>query len=176
MNVSEMRGDGFVIVPMVRDDFDALYLAASDPLIWAGHPATTRAQKEVFGPYFDFLLGAGGAVTVREEGTDRVIGCSRFYEPPEVPGGIGIGYSFITRDHWGGTSNRAIKGLMLERAFQERKEVWFHIDPGNLRSQKGTAKLGARHVDNRLIDLDGVTTQWMRWVLTEESWLECGVK
>ncbi|WP_281972118.1 GNAT family N-acetyltransferase [Ruegeria faecimaris] len=176
MDIREMQGRGFVVTPMLKSDFEDLHLAASDPLIWAGHPAKSRHQKEVFAPYFDFLLSAGGSVTVREEATGRVIGCSRYYEPPEVPGGIGIGYSFITRDHWGGASNRAIKSLMVNQVFGELDEVWFHIDPTNLRSQKGTAKLGARYVDTRQLVLGTGAGQWMRWVLTEKDWQKHGVK
>lgn len=175
MHIPELRGDGFVIVPMAEADFEPLYAAASDPLIWAGHPAKTRHERAVFGPYFEFLLGAGGAVTIRETG-GRVVGCSRFYEPPETPGGIAIGYSFLVRDHWGGASNKAVKTLMLNHAFQDRDEVWFHIDPSNIRSQKATAKLGAHHVDTRPRDLGNGDAMWMRWVLPKTEWEKIGVK
>ncbi|MES0861349.1 GNAT family N-acetyltransferase [Ruegeria sp. SCPT10] len=173
MHIPQLRGYGFVIDPMTEADFEPLYAAASDPVIWAGHPARTRHKRDVFGPYFEFLLEKEGAVTIRDIG-GRVVGCSKYYEPPEVPGGIAIGYSFLTVDHWGGASNRAVKALMLDFAFQDWDQVWFHIDPSNIRSQKATAKLGARHVDSQSLDLGNGPTMWMRLVLLKDVWNNMG--
>lgn len=170
MKAPVLQSDTLLIEPMSSHDLDALYAAASDPLIWAGHPAKTRYQRAEFQPYFDFLLHAGGTVVFREKPTDRVFGCSRYYIPPEVPDSIGIGYTFITRDHWGGAANRAIKSLMLDHAFETFDEVWFHIAPDNIRSQKATAKLGAKFVDVQSLDLGTGVTSWSRWVLKRSIW------
>ena len=39
--------------PLKPADFDALFAAASDPLIWEQHPENTRYKKDVFQTYFD---------------------------------------------------------------------------------------------------------------------------
>jgi hypothetical protein len=86
----------------LRDlDRSELTAAAADERTWAGHPAPDRHKPEVFGPYFDFLLRAGGALTVRKAG--KVIGCSRYYPVPDQSAGIGIGFTFLNSLHWGGT-------------------------------------------------------------------------
>jgi RimJ/RimL family protein N-acetyltransferase len=57
-----------------------------------------------------------------------------------------IGYTFLNRDYWGGKYNLEMKKLMLNHAFQFVNEVQFEIDARNVRSQKGTAKIGAVQV------------------------------
>jgi RimJ/RimL family protein N-acetyltransferase len=39
--------------PLRLDDFDALFAAASDPLIWEQHPESDRYERTVFQRYFD---------------------------------------------------------------------------------------------------------------------------
>ena len=45
--------------PLTRDDFDALYSAASDPLIWEQHPESDRYTRPVFQKYFDGAIELG---------------------------------------------------------------------------------------------------------------------
>jgi len=165
-----LRGDRIWLSPMVEADRELLYKAASDPEIWAGHPARQRYLRDVFDPYFDGLLAAGGTLVARETSTERVIGCSRFYVPTEAPGALGIGFTFLVRDHWGGQSNRDMKTLMLDHAFAKVDTVWFHIDPSNQRSQRATAKLGAVYVETASLFLNGRAGTWQRWRLKRQDW------
>ncbi len=162
-----LTGSGFSVLAMTQADRAALIAAAGDPLIWAGHPAVERYRPEVFEPYFDFLVSAGGAVTLRKEA--EVIGCSRFYPVPDQPSAIGIGFTFITCQHWGGNANRAIKALMTDYAFSKVPEVWFHIAPTNIRSQKATAKLGATFEYQARLDLGTGPTDWMCYRLRHSA-------
>lgn len=131
--------------------------AASDPLIWAGHPATERYLPEVFGPYFAQLLASRGTLAVRlgEDGTGPIIGCSRFYPAPDVDDSVSIGFTFLRRDQWGGSTNRAMKGLMLAHAFKSVDAVWLHIGTDNIRSKRATAKLGAVHQYDSALSISG---------------------
>ena len=54
--------------PRPRPNFDELYRAASDPLIWEQHPEPDRYKAAVFRKYFDAL---GGAHALRF--VDRVV-------------------------------------------------------------------------------------------------------
>jgi len=56
----------YSVLPMTQGDRATLIAAAGDPLIWAGHPAVERYRPEVFEPYFDVLVCAGGVVTLRK--------------------------------------------------------------------------------------------------------------
>lgn len=166
---TELAGGGFLIRPLASSDRAALAEAAADPLIWAGHPAKDRWKPAVFDRYFDFLLSAGGAVRI--EGADgTVAGCSRFYRAADHPERPCIGFTFLTRAHWGGAANRAVKRLMLEHIFAGGDEAGFHIDPTNIRSQKATAKLGARLEGEVRLDLGTGEAPWLSYRLTEADW------
>ena len=40
------------LLPLAEADFEGLYLAASSPETWAGHPKHDRWQRYVFESYF----------------------------------------------------------------------------------------------------------------------------
>ncbi len=136
-------GPDFRIRPLVAADRDNLYIAARDPLIWEQHPARNRHQRNVFDGYFSALVAAGGALAFEERPGGRIVGCSRHYEAPNAPGEWSVGFTFIERRLWGGAANMALKTLMLDHLFITQPRVWFHIGKDNIRSQKGTGKLGA---------------------------------
>ena len=162
--------DRLHLCPLERQDFDGLMAAASDPATWAGHPARDRWKPEVFRPYFDFLLGAGGTMAIRDTGHDGIIGCSRYYTAPDMPDSISIGFTFINPRFWGGAVNLELKRLMLGHAFGSFGEIWFHIDPTNMRSRRATAKLGAVHVYDATLDLGGGPARWMCFRLEQDAW------
>ena len=171
MNLApHLVGPTLELRPLAPGDRDALHAAASDPETWAGHPAKERWKREAFDPYFDFLLTAGGTLAIVERGTGRVIGCSRYYVPPDHPDGIAIGFTFLDRGFWGGRTNLELKRLMLGHAFADVPEVWFHIDPTNLRSQIATARLGAVHAETKDLDISGTPAAWMCFRLDRSAW------
>ncbi|AMY69966.1 GNAT family N-acetyltransferase [Frigidibacter mobilis] len=160
----------FRLHPFTGADRDALAEVASDPTIWAGHPATNRWRPENLGPYLDMLQAAGGMMVFTERASGRVIGGSRFYVTADAPEDVAIGFTFLAADHWGGETNLAIKRLMLGHAFAQRGTVWFHIGPTNIRSQKATAKLGAVDQGARVLDFSGTPTEWLCFRLTRADW------
>lgn len=165
-----LEGGGIIVRPLTGEDREGLYEAASDPLVWAGHPATDRHERAVFDPYFTFLLGTGASLAVAEA-SDRVIGTSTYYvEPGAVPARLSIGFTFLARDHWGGATNRTLKALMLGHLFEHADAAWFHIGPANIRSQRATGKLGARRFGREALDLGGGTQEWEQYVLARPDW------
>lgn len=156
--------------PLVASDLEDLYLAASAPEIWLGHPSKDRYLREVFEPYARTLLESGGTLVAIDPSENRIIGCSRFYVPPDRPQSIAIGFTFLHHSHWGGSTNFQLKRLMLDHAFERFYEVWFHISPVNIRSQNATKKLGAEYVGDAVLDLSGQPTQWMCFRLSKEVW------
>ena len=156
------------IEPLNERHRASLAAAASDPLIWAGHPDTDRGEPSVFDGYFDFLKMAGGAVAIRSQG--KIIGCSRYYTAPDRPEDIAIGFTFLTRDHWGGETNFAVKSLMLDHVFACFDTVWFHIDPVNTRSQVATQRLGAVFAYDAELALGPKPFLWKCYRLTSIAW------
>ena len=125
-------------------DFESLYEAASDPLIWEQHPNPDRYKRDVFTTYFEGAIQSRRAYLVNETKTGRVIGCTRYYDFQPEKASVCIGYTFVVRACWGKPYNRSMKTLMLDAAFERVNEVCFHIGAENIRSQKAIAKLGAR--------------------------------
>ena len=166
----ELTGETLVLRPLKADDFEGLYAAGSDPAVWAGHPARERYKEDVFRTYFDAQLVSGAALVFIDRNTGKPVGCSRYYVAPDQPQAISIGFTFLNNAYWGGTTNFEIKRLMLDHAFEGVADVWFHIDPANIRSQKATAKLGAVHAYDAVLDLSGSPVNWMCFRLTRDAW------
>jgi len=136
-----LSGPTLRIRPIRPDEFEALYAVASDPLLWAQHPAKNRSERAVFEGWFKSALEQH-ALVVQELSSERVIGSSRYYHWDAAAREVAIGFTFITRDQWGGSANAELKGLMLAHAFKWADVVWFHVDPDNTRSQKAMEKIG----------------------------------
>lgn len=129
--------------PLTPGDLETLYHVASDPLIWEQHPNKNRYQRKDFEIYFDGAMESGGAFLVFDTETGELIGSSRYTDYDSTTNSIEIGYTFLKRDHWGTSYNRALKTVMLDHAFKFVDTVIFHIGSNNIRSQKAIEKLGA---------------------------------
>jgi RimJ/RimL family protein N-acetyltransferase len=121
------------IRPLKEDDFEALYKVASDPLIWEQHPNKDRYKRDVFQTFFKGAMESKGAFLVFDNKTGEAIGSSRFYGFDKEAKSVVIGYTFLAKDHWGTTYNRALKTLMLNHAFRFADKVIFHIGAYNIR-------------------------------------------
>ena len=136
--------------PLQAQDYAGLYAAASDPAIWAQHPARDRYKESVFKAFFDEQLASGGALVAIDTHTGEVIGTSRFhgYDPDRSE--VEIGWTFLVRSRWGGAYNGEMKRLMLGHAFRFVDSVVFLVDPGNRRSQRAVEKIGGVRSGHRL--------------------------
>ncbi|MEO7984323.1 MAG: GNAT family N-acetyltransferase [Bacteroidota bacterium] len=129
--------------PLAESDFDGLYAAAADPLIWEQHPNKNRYQREVFENYFRGAMESGGALLVKDAQMGQIIGSSRFSDHDVEKGLVAIGYTFFIRSHWGKNYNYALKKMMLDHAFGLVDTVVFYIGAVNKRSQISIERLGA---------------------------------
>jgi RimJ/RimL family protein N-acetyltransferase len=145
-----LRGQLLWLRPLRAEDWDELYAAASDPLLWEQHPASDRYREDVFRDFFREAMESGGAFVVLDARNDRVIGSSRYlgYDPARSE--IEIGYTFLARPYWGGVYNLEMKDLMLRHAFRFVRHIVFLVGPENWRSQKAMEKIGGRRVGTRV--------------------------
>jgi len=130
--------------PLAPWDFDALFQAASDPLIWRQHPENDRYKREVFQKFFDGALESKSAFAVVDRKSGRIIGSSRYCNLNSAQSEVEIGWTFLERAYWGGAYNGELKRLMLEHAFRFVHRVVFVVGEHNLRSQKALQKIGAK--------------------------------
>lgn len=166
-----LKGPTLLLTPLRDTDFDALYAAASDPLIWKQHPSPDRYQLPVFEQFFKGAMASGGALLVIDRATEQVIGSSRYYDLDEKNKEVAIGFTFLSRTHWGGKTNGEMKQLMLDHAFRSLDTVWFHVGPDNLRSQKALQKIGAEFSHRGTKELAGQVVDYVFYKLTREQFL-----
>jgi RimJ/RimL family protein N-acetyltransferase len=137
-----LAGPRLELRPLRFEDFEALYAAASDPLIWEVHPEPDRHRREVFQRFFDGAMKSGGAFAILDRSTGGMIGSSRFYDLDVDKSEVLIGFTFLTRKYWGGSFNKELKTLMLDHAFRFVKTVVFHVGENNVRSRRAMEKIG----------------------------------
>jgi RimJ/RimL family protein N-acetyltransferase len=137
-------GEHTLIRPIAASDWNELFAAASDPLIWAGHPAKDRYKEEVFRGYFEGALTSGSAFVFLDRMSSRIIGSSRYHGYDPGLSEMEIGWTFLVRESWGGRVNAEIKALMIGHAFRFVETVIFWIGVSNIRSQTAIERIGAR--------------------------------
>ena len=97
-----LHGSLLELRPLREDDWDALYAVASDPLIWAQHPAKDRYQEDVFREFFRVALGTRAALVAIERQTGQIIGSSRYHGHDAAELKIEIVWTLLARATWGG--------------------------------------------------------------------------
>ena len=155
-----LRGEHVQLRPIRADDLDALHAAAADPLVWEQHSERNRHERPVFERFFAGALECGGGL-VALDAAGQVIGSSRYYDWDPSDRSVVIGYTFLARAHWGTGANREMKRLMLDHAFRWAKTVWFHVSPGNARSQRALERIGARLDRQQDVSVGGVMSPRM---------------
>jgi RimJ/RimL family protein N-acetyltransferase len=141
---SHLQNDLITLSPVEALHREPLYLVSSDPYIWVQHPQQDRWQRQVFDPFFDQAMECGSAYVIIDNTTNQIIGTTRYYDIKVES--VAVGFTFISKAYWGGRYNLGSKSLLLDHAFRFVDKVFFHIGPHNVRSIKGTAKLGAEFV------------------------------
>jgi RimJ/RimL family protein N-acetyltransferase len=152
-------GERTELRPLRAEDWEALFAAASDPLIWEQHPARDRYKEEVFREYFRGALESGGAFAVLDRASRGIIGSTRYCNYDAAQSEIEIGWTFLIRSHWGGKYNGEMKRLMLDHAFRFVRNVVFQVGPENMRSRRAVEKIGGVLVGHRDTDLNGTTVR-----------------
>lgn len=142
-----LTGPTIASSPAVEADWVELFAVAADPLVWELHPSPDRWREDVFRQFFSEGLASGGMLTARDTASGAVIGSSRFSTEFAEDGEVEIGWTFLARAHWGGSTNREMKHLMLTHAFDEFGTVIFYVGENNGRSRRAVEKIGSRLID-----------------------------
>jgi RimJ/RimL family protein N-acetyltransferase len=137
-----LTGPCVIVRPIAAGDWTELFAAGSDPEICKVHPRSDRYTEPAFKEYFDSAIASKMAFVFVDRPTGRLIGSSRYYGYDSERSEIEIGWTFIVRSHWGGTTNREVKRLMLDHAFTFVDTVIFWVGEKNWRSQGAMEKIG----------------------------------
>lgn len=163
-----LEGPSLLVRPIKKDDFEGLYQVAADPVLWSLHSEPNRYERQVFQKFFDKMVSPPQALVVIDKTTSQVIGSSRYYDYLPQEQSVVIGYTFLAKKYWGGTTNSELKKLMIDYAFRYVEGIVFHTSEGNFRSQNAIAKLGAVRSAG-LIEVPGVGTR-VEYRLTKKLW------
>ncbi len=162
-----LTGNLIKLRPLTREDFEPLFAAAGDPLIWEQHPENDRYTRKVFQNYFDGAMESKGAFAIIDRKSGRIIGSSRYCNLDEAKSEVEIGWTFLERTFWGGTYNGELKSLMLDHAFRFVDRVLFVVGENNIRSQKALEKIGAKFLKKAQLPApDGTMTANLVFVIT----------
>jgi RimJ/RimL family protein N-acetyltransferase len=142
-----LQGKLITVRPLNPSDYDELFAAASDPLIWEQHPFP-RNEREEFDEFFNGAIESKSGFIILDNATQKIIGATRFYNLESDH--VFLGYTFLARAYWGGTFNHELKKLLLDHAFKFVDKVCFDIGETNLRSRRAIEKIGARFVKHQL--------------------------
>ena len=154
-----LSGELVELRPLRREDWQDLFAVASDPMIWAQHPARDRYKEDVFRDFFQGALESGGAFVVLDKATQAIIGSTRYYAWDAQKSEIEVGWTFLARSYWGGKSNGEMKRLMLAHAFQFVESVLLLVGPQNIRSRRAIEKIGGIMDGRRDADLHGTRVE-----------------
>jgi len=139
-----LEGELVRLRPTRAGDWDGMFAAASDPLVWEVHPASDRYKEPVFRRFFDEGLASGGCLTILDRESGMIIGSSRYHGHDPAAGEIEIGWTFLARPYWGGRYNREVKRLMLGHIYGWIDTVVFLVGDTNIRSRRAMEKIGGR--------------------------------
>lgn len=143
-----LEDDLIILRPLLESDFEALYEVAKDPLIWEQHPCSNRWEKDIYTDFFEDSIASKGALIIIDKSNSEVIGSTRFKTINASKKAIEIGWSFLSREKWGGTYNKSMKKLMIDYALNHVDHIIFYIGEDNMRSQKAVQKLGGELITN----------------------------
>jgi RimJ/RimL family protein N-acetyltransferase len=166
-----LENDQIILSPLLFEDFEDLYIVASDPKIWEQHPNKDRWKRDIFMVFFEGAIKSGGAFKIIDKSTHQVIGSTRFYDYDEGKKSILIGYTFYGTDSWGKGINLMVKVMMLDYIFQYVNHVYFHIGAYNIRSQMAILKLGATKVGEEEVTYFGESPKLNYvYMITKDEW------
>src|SRR5262249_58061999 len=118
-------GELLELRPLSADDWEGLFAAAADPMIWELHPAHDRYKEEVFREYFQEALASGGALVALDRKTQKIIGSSRYFLYGAETSELEIGWKFFARAYWGGNFYGGVERLQLGYSFKFVVDVIF---------------------------------------------------
>lgn len=137
-----LTGAFIAMRPFSDGDFEALYSVASDPLIWEVHPIPERHQRAIFRANMDEALSDKGGLVAIARATGTIVGFSRYSQLYVGEAEMEIGWTFLSRQLWGGQHNRDMKRIMLTHALASFPRVIFRVGRDNVRSRRAMEKIG----------------------------------
>jgi len=143
-----LKGETVDLIPLEKEHFDALFIAASDKELWKYIP-TDCSVRETFNTSYNAALqerekGINYPFVVYHKKTGKFIGSTRLFDILPNDKKLEIGWTWIAKEYWGTDVNFECKLLLLTFCFEvlKARRVQIKTDENNARSRKAIEKIG----------------------------------
>jgi RimJ/RimL family protein N-acetyltransferase len=180
-----LTGETVELVPLEKEHFEELYLAASDKKLWELIP-TDCSNRQTFDNAYNFALterekGNQYPFVIFHKNTKEIIGSTRFFEIYPLDKKLEIGWTWVITKYWGTEINFECKLLLLSFCFDTLKtrRVQIKTDSTNLRSRKAIEKIGGQFegiLRKDKIKENGVSRNAAYYSILDDEWEEAKQK
>lgn len=180
-----LEGTAIELVPLEKEHFEELYIAAADKELWELLPADC-SDRTVFHNTYEFALneretGNQYPFVIRHKETQKLIGSTRFFEIYPADKKLEIGWTWITKEFWGTSINPECKLLLLTFCFEILKtnRVQLRTKDNNFRSRKAIEKIGGVFegiLRKDKVSSDGTTRNAAYYSIIDDEWNDAKLK
>jgi RimJ/RimL family protein N-acetyltransferase len=177
----KLAGHGVRLEPLSLDHAEALTRAARDGELW-NLRVTSVPQPDQTVRYIQTALDGYAAghmlpFVVIHEGTQEIIGSTRYHDIIASVARLEIGYTWYAKSHQRSHVNTACKLLLLEHAFETlgAAVVGWRTDNFNLASQRAIERLGAKRdgvLRHHALRRDGTVRDTVMYSVIAGDWAE----
>jgi len=143
-----LKGDVVDLIPLEKEHFEELSLAASDKRIFEYFPSDVSV-KEIFLKVYNTAIedrdkGTCYPFIIYQKKTGKVIGSTRLMDIVHRDEKLEIGFTWLVKEYWATGINLECKLLLLTFAFTilKARRVQIKTDENNIRSRKAIEKIG----------------------------------
>ena len=174
-----LTGETVELLPLEKEHFEELFLAASDKKLWELIPADC-SNRQTFDKAYNFALterekGNQYPFVIFHKATKEIIGSTRFFEIYQLDKKLEIGWTWIITRYWGTEINFECKLLLLSFCFDTllTRRVQIKTDSTNFRSRKAIEKIGGQFegiLRKDKIKENGVSRSAAYYSILDDEW------
>ena len=174
-----LKGTFVDLIPLEKEHFDELFIAASDKELWRLIP-TDCSERATFQTVYQTALteretGNQYPFVIKLKSTNQLIGSTRLFEIYPNDKKLEIGWTWITQPYWGTGINLECKLLLLTFCFEILKanRVQLKTKDNNFRSRKAIEKIGGIFEGifrKDRIQSDGTTRNSAYYSILDNEW------
>jgi len=174
-----LNGRTVDLMPLEKEHFEELYIAASDKKLWELIPTDCSIREKFITAYTTTLMerekGNHYPFIIYHKQTQKIIGSTRLFDIIPNDKKLEIGWSWIIEKYWGTTVNPECKLLLLTYCFDvlKARRVQIKTDQNNIRSRKAIEKIGGQFEGilrkDRIKD-DGTSRSAAYYSIIDDEW------
>lgn len=174
-----LSGSKVVLEPLSLEHLEGIISAVKDGELWnlwfTSVPSPEKAEGYIK-TALDMRENAGAMpFIVRERETNKIIGCTRYFNVDEVNQRLEIGYTWYSERYQRTAANTEAKYLLLSHAFEKLDAiaVEFRTHWHNHKSRAAIARLGAKQdgvLRNHIRSADGIYRDTVVFSIINLEW------